>query len=141
MMLVKYDPVRGLRSMDRELDRLMGSVFGEGSHPWVPAMDIKETEDRFEVTLDLPGLESDDLELSVDDGLLKVKGERSTSSEETDERFHKVERRYGSFARTVRLSRAVDVERIEASFDKGVLTITVPKREEARPRTIEVVAK
>jgi HSP20 family molecular chaperone IbpA len=102
---------------------------------------IRETEDRFEVTVDLPGMRSDDVELTFEDGTLTIRGQREFSRREDDGHYHRIERSYGSFARSVRLPRVADPERIEASFDNGVLTVLVPKREEAKARTIEVTAK
>ena len=104
-------------------------------------MDVRETDERFEVTVDLPGIEPDDVSVTFEDGVLTISGKREISSDRSDETFHRIERSYGSFARSLRLPRTADGEKIEASFDKGVLTVTVPKAEIAKPRTIEVTAK
>ncbi len=93
------------------------------------------------MTLDLPGLEPDQVEVTFEDGMLTVRGSREFVRKSDEEgQYHRIERSYGSFARSVRLPRVADGERIEASFDRGVLTVSVPKREEAKPRTIEVKA-
>ena len=137
-MLSRYDPFRDLEGMGLELDRLVGQAFSKNA--WVPALDIRETEDRFEVTVDLPGMRSEDVEVTFEDGTLTIRGQREFTREEGEGQYHRIERSYGSFARSVRLPRVADPERIEASFDNGVLTVLVPKRDEAKARTIEVTA-
>ncbi|HWC71747.1 MAG TPA: Hsp20/alpha crystallin family protein [Actinomycetota bacterium] len=137
-MLTRWDPFRDLKGAEAEFDRMVGQAFSKNA--WVPALDIRETEDRFDVTVDLPGMSSDDVEVTFEDGILTVRGQREFSRE-TEGQYHRIERSYGSFARSVRLPRVADSERIEASFDNGVLTVLVPKREEAKARTIEVKAK
>jgi HSP20 family protein len=101
---------------------------------------VRETDDRFELTVDLPGIESGDVTVNYEDGMLSISGKREFSKEESGETWHRVERGFGTFARQVRLPRTADADRIEASFDKGVLTVSVPKAEAAKPRTIEVKA-
>ena len=138
-MLTRWDPFRDLKGVEAEFDRMVGQAFSKNA--WVPALDIREDEDRFEVTVDLPGMRSEDVELTFEDGTLTIRGQREFSSDERQGQYHRIERSYGSFARSVRLPRVADSERIEASFDNGVLSVLVPKREEAKARTIEVTAK
>jgi HSP20 family protein len=138
-MLTKWDPFRELRSVEEEFDRMVGQRLARTA--WVPPLDVRETEATFAVTVDLPGLEPDQVEVTFEDGLLTIRGQREFTKEVDEEQYHRIERSYGSFARSVRLPRTADAEKIEASFDKGVLTVEVPKREEAKPRAIEVVAK
>jgi HSP20 family protein len=138
-MLTKWDPFRELRSVDEEFDRLIGQRMARNA--WVPALDVRETEANFVVTVDLPGLEPEKVEVTFEDGLLSIRGEREFTKDVEEEHYHRIERSYGSFARSIRLPRTADAEKIEASFDRGVLTVEVPKREEAKPKTIEVVAK
>jgi HSP20 family protein len=139
-MLTRWDPFRDLKGVETEFDRMVGQAFSKNA--WVPALDIAETEERFAVTVDLPGMSSDEVEVTFEDGTLTIRGQREFRREEGEEgRYHRIERSYGSFARSVRLPRVADPERIEASFDAGVLTVLVPKREEAKARTIEVTAK
>jgi HSP20 family protein len=137
-MLAKWDPFRDLRSVEDEFDRLMGRAFSRNT--WVPALDVRETEDRYELSLDLPGLEANDVSVNYQDGMLTVSGKREFSSEDKGETWHRIERSFGTFARSVRLPRAADGDKIEATFDKGVLTVSVPKVEAAKPRAIEVKA-
>ena len=138
-MLAKMDLFRDLRTVEEEFDRLAGRAFSRDA--WVPPLDVRESTDRFEVTLDLPGLEPDDVQVTFEDGMLTVTGKRQFESEESGDTWHRIERSFGTFARSVRLPQTADTEKIEATFDKGVLTVSVPKTEQARPRTIEVQAK
>jgi HSP20 family protein len=136
MMLARWDPFRDLSSVEEEFDRLVGRAYSRSA--WVPALDVRETDDRFELTVDLPGIEPGDVTVNYEDGTLSISGKREFSKEESGETWHRVERGFGTFARQVRLPRTADAERIEASFDRGVLTVSVPKAEAAKPRTIEV---
>jgi HSP20 family protein len=137
-MLAKWDPFRDLLSVEDEFERLLGRSSQRMA--WAPALDVRETEDRFEVTVDLPGMEPGDVAVTFEQGVLTVSGKREFSSETKDQTYHRIERSYGSFARSIRLPHTADPERIEAAFDKGVLTVRVPKAEAAKPRTIEVKA-
>lgn len=137
-MLATWDLFRDLRSVEDGFDRLTGRAFSRDR--WVPALDVRESDDRFEVTLDLPGLEPDDVKVTFEDGMLTVSGRRRFSSEDTGETWHRIERSFGTFARSIRLPQTADREEIEATFDRGVLTVSVPKTEQAKPRTIEVKA-
>ena len=135
-MLAKWDLFRDLRSVEDEFDRIAGRAFSRDT--WVPALDVRESQDRFDVTVDLPGLEPDDVNVTFEDGMLSISGKREFSAEDRGETWHRIERSFGTFARSMRLPQTADTERIEATFDKGVLTVLVPKTEQAKPRTIEV---
>jgi HSP20 family protein len=108
---------------------------------WIPAMDVLETEDRYVVKLELAGIDPDDVEVAVEDSTLSVSGHRELSTETNEENYHRLERRYGSFSRSITLPQTVDTEKVEASFDKGVLTVEVPKVERAKPKKIQVRAE
>jgi HSP20 family protein len=138
-MLAKWDLFRDLRSVEDEFDRLAGRAYSRDT--WVPALDVQESEDRWEVTLDLPGLEPGDVSVTFEDGMLSITGKREFSKEDQGDTWHRIERSFGTFARSLRLPQTADTEKIEASFDKGVLTVSVPKTEQAKPRTIEVQAR
>jgi HSP20 family protein len=135
-MLAKWDLFRDLRSVEDEFDRIAGRAFSRDT--WVPALDVRESEDRFEVTVDLPGLEPDDVNVTFEDGMLSISGKREFTAEDRGDTWHRIERSFGTFARSIRLPQTADTERIEATFDKGVLAVSVPKTEQAKPRTIEV---
>ncbi len=145
--LVRWDPFRDLVSIQDELNRLFGRTFAgvETTRPaatgsWMPSMDVYETEDEIVAKLELPGIEPDDVEVAVEDSTLTVSGSRAFANEVREESYRRVERRYGSFTRSITLPQTVDAEKVRAAFDKGVLTIEVPKVERAKPRKIEIKA-
>ena len=145
MAVGRWDPFRDLMSIQNELNRLFGRTYaGSGSgttgRAWVPPLDIFETKDRYVVNVELAGVAPDSVELSVEDSTLTIKGERGFYLDVPEEAFHRVERRYGPFARSLTLPPTANADRIEASFDKGVLTIQVPKAEEAKPKKIAIKA-
>jgi HSP20 family protein len=142
--LSRWDPFRDLMSIQSELNRLFGRTYaGDGGTSvgaWAPAMDIYETQEKFVVHVELPGVEPDSVDVSVEDSTLTVRGERNFYDEVNEDSFHRVERRFGSFMRSLTLPQTADAEHVEASFDKGVLTIEVPKVEQAKPRKIQIKA-
>jgi HSP20 family protein len=145
--LVRWDPFRDLLSIQDELNRLFGRTYG-GQEPslgrtggsWVPPMDIYETAETLVAKMELPGIEPGDVDVSVEDSALTVSGKREISSETKEESFHRIERRYGSFSRTIALPATVDTAKVDATFDKGVLTIEFHKSERAKPKRISVKA-
>lgn len=146
MAITRWDPFRDLMSIQNEMNRLFGRTYGggvgEGTRgAWTPALDVFETQDKFVITMELPGVSPDDVDISVEDSTLVVRGERRFYSEQNEESFLRVERRFGEFTRSLTLPSTADAESIQASFDQGVLTIEVPKREEAKPRKVSIKAK
>lgn len=149
MALVRYEPWNLLDRLQREfnlqnlLDPYVREVEGEDnsnvvtSH-WRPAVDIKEEEDRFVIYADLPGVDPDDIEITMEQGVLTLKGERSEETKEEREGYKRVERVNGSFYRRFSLPDIADAERIEAKGKNGVLEITLPKQEKAKPKRITV---
>jgi HSP20 family protein len=138
-MLARMDPFRDLRTAEDEFDRLVGRAFSRDT--WMPALDVRESDERFDVKIDLPGLDPKDVNVTFEDGMLTVSGKRQFESEDKGETWHRVERGFGTFARSIRLPQTADTERIDASFEKGVLTVVVPKSEQAKPRTIQIKAE
>jgi HSP20 family protein len=151
--ITRWDPFRDLVSIQDELNRLFGRTFGSEPRPgaaeltragatgsWVPPLDVFETGDKLVVKVELPGIEPDDVEVSVEDSTLTVSGSREFHQETEEQNYHRIERRYGAFSRSLRLPQTADAENVDARFDKGVLTIDIPKREEAKPRRIEIKA-
>lgn len=133
-------------SIQNEMNRLFGRTYGgdvgESSRgAWTPALDVHETQDKFVITMELPGVSPDDVDISVEDSSLVVRGERKFYSEQDEEAFLRIERRFGEFTRSLTLPSTADAESIQASFDQGVLKIEVPKKEEAKPRKISIKAK
>jgi HSP20 family protein len=105
---------------------------------FVPPVDVYEDEQNLTLKLEIPGVEESDLNVSVENETLTVQGERKFEKEEKEENFHRIERRYGSFSRTFKLPNTVDAEKVEASYEKGILKITLAKKAEAKPRQIKV---
>src|SRR5215210_4447359 len=130
MALVRWDPAREVDSLQSEMNRLFDTFFGgrpdgAGMRRWVPAMDLLETEDHLVLRADLPGLEQDDVNIEVKDGVLTVSGERKAEHEESADGFYRVERAFGSFSRSLSLPDHVNAEAIDADFDKGVLEVRI----------------
>jgi HSP20 family protein len=146
MTIVRWEPFRELGTLQTEMNRLFNTVFdtpGQGNgggamRRWMPAMDLVETDDHFVLRADLPGMSEDDVKIELEDSTLTVSGERKAEHESGGEGYYRVERAFGSFARTLTLPRGVDPEAVSASFDRGVLEVRVPKPEERKPRRIEI---
>jgi HSP20 family protein len=145
MALVRWDPARELDAFQGDMNRLFDSFFGrrEGasgyrSRRWVPAMDLVETDDHLVLRADLPGLDRGDIEIEVKDGVLVVSGERKARHEEEGGGYHRVERAFGRFSRSLELPKGIETDSIEASFDKGVLEVRMPKPAERKPTRIEI---
>jgi HSP20 family protein len=148
----RWDPFQDLRDAQEEMAQmtqmsqmlaralgLQGQQQGSGTATaWAPALDISERKDAYLVTVELPGVEAEDLEITLEDGLLTIQGERHFAHDSSEQQFHRVERRYGAFRRSITLPAQVRAEQIEASFDNGVLQILVPKMEEATPKRIQI---
>lgn len=118
---------------------LFGRSVGEGlQDAWVPAVDVQETPKSFVFTAELPGLGKDDIEITLEENLLTLSGARELEEKAEDETFHRIERAYGKFSRSFSLPSQVDNSQVEASFTDGLLTIEVPKSEQAQPRKIEI---
>jgi HSP20 family protein len=110
----------------------------ESTRAWAPAVDILETPEAYEVKAELPGIPKEDVHISVENNILTLKGERKFEKDESKENYHRIERTYGAFARSFNLPTRVDHDRVQARFDNGVLTISVPKAAEAKPKRIEI---
>jgi HSP20 family protein len=149
--MMRWDPFQDLRSAQDEMAQMSPMLaHALGLHArqqgndramttaWAPALDISERKDAYLVTVEVPGVEAEDLDITMEDGLLTIKGERQFTSESSEQQFHRVERRYGAFRRSITLPAQVQADHIEATFDNGVLQIVVPKAEEAKPKRIQV---
>ncbi len=131
-------PIFGLR---REIDRLFDDTFSREGFNWTPAVDIKENSNEIRVDLELPGLKPEDVELTAENGVLTVRGEKKSERKEgEDNRYHVVERTYGSFMRTFQLPQGVDENQIQAEFDNGILAIHIPKAALPQPTRIQIGA-
>ena len=147
--MMRWDPFQDLRSAQDEMAQMspmLAHALGLQGQPqgsdrataWAPALDISERKDAYLVTVELPGVEVDDLDITMEDGLLTIQGERQFAHDSSEQQFHRVERRYGAFRRSITLPAHVMAEQIEASFEDGVLQILVPKAEEAKAKHIQV---
>lgn len=141
----RRDPFRELSSLQREVDRLFGDALGGSGTPatagaWAPALDVEETEDGFTLHIELPGVSPDDVEVSLEENVLTIAGERRFYDERDGESFRRIERAFGRFHRAVRLPDRVAPDKVTATHRDGLLTIQVPKAEEAKPRRIEVTS-
>jgi HSP20 family protein len=144
MAIVKVDPFREFAGMQDRMNRLFGNIYLRDEDTgfrgsWVPAVDIYETENHdLVVRAELAGLNREDIEVTVENSTLVLKGEKKFDAEVKDENYRRIERSYGSFHRSFTLPNTVDASRIAADFKNGVLTVKLPFREEAKPRTISV---
>ena len=142
MSVSRWDPFQDLLAIQDEMNQVFGRARqGQGGgRVWAPALDISERKDAYVVTVEVPGVNADDLDITLEDGLLTIQGERQFTSESSEQQYHRVERRYGSFRRSITLPSQVQADAIEASFENGVLEVVVPKAEEAKPKKITVRA-
>ena len=143
--LMEWRPFREVSRLRREMDRLWDDYFGPGRRglqplqaEFAPAVDVKESADQVVVKVEVPGMDAKDINISVMGEVLTIKGEKKAERGGKEENYHLVERSYGSFSRSVKLPAAVDLDKIEAKYDKGVLTVTCPKKEEVKPKAIEI---
>lgn len=143
-MSVMLQKSNGLRNLRDEMDRVFDTFFFaptlkrvDGSI-WAPAVDLKEDANNFIVSAELPGLKREDIQVEIENNTLMIKGERKFEKREEKENYHFVERSYGSFYRSFTLPKNVDAEKIAAEYKDGVLQVTLPKKEEVKPKKVEV---
>ena len=143
MPLVKYTPFAdtddfptGLRLFQDTVNRLLSD--GGNTRPWAPSVDILETENELVLKADVPGVELKDIDIQIENGTLTLKGERKFEKEEKNKGFHRLERSYGSFVRYFTVPDTVDTEHVKAEYQNGVLSVTLPKKEVAKPKAIKV---
>jgi HSP20 family protein len=135
-----------MTTLQDRMNRLFEEVWGRGrqtegdsiSGSWLPAVDVRETQDALEIQAELPGIDAQDVQLSVENGVLTLKGSRNFEKATEGQTYHRVERAYGAFERSFTLPTNVNPEKIQAAFRSGVLHLTLPKREEAKPKSIAI---
>lgn len=143
-ILTRYRPINGLslpRELDRWMDDALGSLSwgrGENLRSWNPAVDVSETPEHLVLHLEVPGMSRDQIKISVENNVLTVRGEKQQEATQENESWYRTERSYGSFERSFSLPTHVDSDNVRASLENGVLTIKLPRREEARPREIAI---
>ena len=145
MALIRWQPVRELGTIQNEMNRVFNSFFdtptpanGTTFRRWIPAMDLVETESSYVLKADLPGLSQSDVNIEVDDNVLTVSGERKAEHEDRKAGYYRVERSYGSFRRSLTLPEGVDADAVKATFENGVLEVTVPKPAQQAPRKVQI---
>ena len=149
MALIHWEPVAELTTIQNEMNRLFNTVFDQPGRPargnsaarrWVPAMDLVEAGDYYVLRADLPGLSDDDVEIEIESNVLTISGERNAEHEDHEDGYYRVERAFGSFARSLTLPEGIDAEGVQAQFDRGVLEIRIPKPEQRKPRKVTISA-
>jgi len=146
--LTRWEPINDITNLSQRMDRVFEELMGRSLRrladedrlrgSWSPAVNILEKKDAIVITADLPGLKAEEVEITVDNGVLTIRGERRLEEAADGETYHRVERVYGMFERTFTLPNSVDVNRIDAKFRNGEMVITLPKREESKPRAVKV---
>ena len=146
MNLIKWDPFRELEDVSNSLNRIFGrSPARAGSDrelltmaDWTPSVDISETDTAYLIKGEIPGVKKEDVKITIEDGMITMRGERKQEKEEKDKKFHRVERSYGSFMRTFALPVNIDETKVQAQFKDGVLAVRLPKSPIARPKALDV---
>jgi HSP20 family protein len=144
--IVRWEPFKEMATLQERMNRMFDELWGHGrradedyiSGSWIPAVDVRETKESLEITAELPGIHPKDVEVSVENGVLTMKGSRHFEKAAEGETYHRVERAYGAFERSFTLPTNVDSDGIQASYQHGVLRLSVPKREEAKPKPITI---
>jgi len=143
--LTRWEPVREMMTLREAMDRLFDDAFtrplGPSGLSAIPAIDLLQTTDEVVVKAALPGLEAEDVQISVNADMLTLRGEFKREEEQKDATYHILERRSGTFERSIRLPADVQTDKAKADFENGVLTITLPKAEAVKPKTITITAK
>ena len=145
--ITRYDPVRNVSTLQDEVERAFRQAFGGSQQvaatpagAFSPALDVEETEDGFTLHVELPGVTADEVEVSLEENVLTIAGERRFYADKDADDFRRLERQFGRFHRAVRLPDRVDGGRVEATYRDGLLKIAVPKAEDAKPRRIQVMS-
>lgn len=146
MNLIKWNPLSELEAMSSHLNRIFGRdvVSGGAEHDmlkmsdWTPSVDISETDKEFVIKAEIPGVKKEDVKVTVENGMLTIKGERNMEKEEKGKKFHRIERSYGSFVRSFRIPDGVDESKVKAEFKDGVMNVALPKSEKAKSKALEI---
>jgi HSP20 family protein len=149
MALTRWDPFRELEEMNDRLNRVFGRrSLARTAEPgtkdalvgfdWAPSVDISETNEEFQIKAELPEVKKEDVKVSIEDGVLRISGERKQEKEQQGKKWHRVERTYGSFMRTFTLPTNVDDSKVQADYKDGVLTLRLPKSATAKPKSVDV---
>jgi HSP20 family protein len=141
--VTRWNPSQQLAAAREPMYRLFDTFFSNGgedlaSRTWTPPVDIQETDDSYRIHAELPGLSKDDIQITLENNVLRLSGERKFEKDVKEENYHRIERTYGTFSRSFALPSLVSSDKVEAKFENGVLSILVPKAEQAKPRHIAI---
>jgi HSP20 family protein len=144
--IVRWDPFREMSTLQERMTRLFDDALNRTRRPdddyisgsWAPSVDVRETKDALLIQAELPGVDPKDVQISVDNGVLSIKGARNFEKASEGETYHRVERAYGAFERAFTLPTNVNPEKIDAIYTNGILTMTLHKRDEAKPKSITI---
>lgn len=138
MVLARYENRNPWSQFHQELDRMLGGASNVATSDWVPVVDIKEEKDRFVLNADLPGVKREDIDITMEDGVLSIRGDRRLEEVKEEGEYKRIERAYGTFYRRFSLPDTADADNISARSEDGVLEVVIPKRESVKPRRIEI---
>jgi HSP20 family protein len=142
MAIIRWDPFREMTNFEDQFNRLWrGVADGKRQESWLPAVDVFDTKEAVVLKAELAGMKPDDIQIEVEDNVLTIKGERRFEEKVEQDRYYRVERRFGSFQRSLALPQDVRADDIQASYEDGILEVRVPKAEEEQPRKITVTAR
>lgn len=141
--LVRWEPFRGISSLQEQFNRLFENRFSTGTEEqtltaWAPAVDVYETENELVIKADLPQVSEKELDVRVENNMLTIRGERKFEQKVKEENYLRMERAYGSFSRSFSLPNTVNTEAVQAEYKEGVLTVTLPKRAESKPKQVKI---
>ncbi len=146
MALVRWDPFRELEEVSDRLNRMFARPATRATNgketmivaDWTPSVDISETDGEYQIKAEIPDVKKEDVKVTLEDGVLTIQGERKHEKEEKGKKYHRIERSYGSFVRTFSLPDVIDEDKVKAEFKEGVLNLSLPKSEKAKPKAIDV---
>ena len=141
--IARWNPFREMQTLQNQLNTLFEPFAGRFDEEWtrstwVPPVDLEETPEKLILRAELPGMKAEDIDVRFENGVLTLRGERKFENQTNNRNFHRVERMYGSFARSFTLPSSIDTEGVKARYEQGVLELEMPKREEAKPKKIEI---
>ena len=140
MALVRWDPFREFNPMNEQLGTFLGRGSPQSTTAWNPSVDIFENDNEVIFKAELPGMTAKDIEVKLENNVLMLKGERRFEKETKEENYHRIEREYGNFSRSFALPAAVDGDKVTAEYKDGILKVTLPKKEEIKPKPIKIAA-
>ncbi|MDC4204941.1 MAG: Hsp20/alpha crystallin family protein [Candidatus Manganitrophus sp.] len=145
MAIVKWEPLKDFVTLQDRMNQFLSDTLnnydmenGRLVQDWVPAVDVYEDAEAIQLKAELPGMEMKEIEVRIENNALEIRGEKKIEQTEKKENYHRIERVFGRFSRSFRLPNTVAQDKIKAKYDRGILTITLPKREETKPRSITV---